>query len=645
MENESPLNYISNLTVGGQPIIERHHTNGKHYPLFKKSKSDAKSYPVQPFVEPILTSGLNKSKLPEILFITSYPPRECGIATYSKDLIEALNNKFDKSFKLSICPLESENEKHSYYEKIKYSLNTSDPNSFNKMAFLINKNEDIQMVIMQHEFGFFQKNEADFNAFVKALTKPLIIAFHTVLPYPNEALKIRVKEIANYAKSIIVMTNSSAEVLKKYYDIDENKISVISHGTHLVPHADKNELKLKYNLKGKFVLATFGLLSSGKGVEMTLNALPEIVSKHSNVHFLIIGKTHPTIKKEQGEHYREMLEQKVIKLNLQDHVQFINSFLPLPELLEYLQLTDIYLFTSRDPNQAVSGTFSYAISCGCPIISTPIPHAKEVLQNESGIIIDFDNPSQLCNAVNKLIDNETLRENISSNGLHQMASTAWENSAIAHAILFEKLGKEKIFLHYSIPEINLNHIKKMTTDFGMIQFSILNKPDLNSGYTLDDNSGALIAMCQHFKKTIDPEDIKYISNYFYFIKFCLQPEGYFLNYVNKEKAFTEQNNSTNLADSNGRAIWALGYMISISKLLPTEMKEEAIGVMDNALLNVTKIYSTRAIAFAIKGIYYRNSFSQSEKDKNLIIELTNRLVQMYRHEKNDEWHWFESYFT
>ena len=188
-----------------------------------------------------------------------------------------------------------------------------------------------------------------------------------------------------------------------------------------------------------------------------------------------------------------MLEQKVIQYSLQDHVIFINKYLPLPDLLEYLQLTDIYLFTTNDPNQAVSGTFAYAMSCACPIISTPIPHAREVLTEDTGIIIDFRNSQQLAEGVIRLLKDEPLRRSISSNTLQKIVSTAWENSAVAHAMLFEKIAGDKIKLQYNLPAINLNHIKQMTTNTGMIQFSKINQPDISSGYTLDDNARAMIA--------------------------------------------------------------------------------------------------------------------------------------------------------
>lgn len=589
-------------------------------------------------------SGIN-NQLSEILFITSYPPRECGIATYSQDLIKALNNKFGNSFKIKICPIESENEKHSYADKIKYTLNTDQPNAFIQLAKSINDNTDIRIVMIQHEFGFFENKENEFKQFLDTLIKPVVIVFHTVLPHPNELLKEKVQHISGASESIIVMTHSSANVLINDYGIPREKISVIPHGTHLVPHSDKELLKNKYNLTGKKVLSTFGLLSSGKSIETTLEALPGIIKNNPDVVFLIIGKTHPSVIKHEGEKYRNMLEAKVTALQLQQHVQFINHFLPLPELLEYLQLTDIYLFTSRDPNQAVSGTFSYAVSCGCPIISTPIPHAREVLKNDVGIIIDFENSKQLTETVNDLLNNEQLRKNMSSNGLHRMASTAWENASIAHAMLFEKIGNVQILLNYNTPAINLDHIKQMTTDFGMIQFSIINHPDIFSGYTLDDNARAMIAICMHFELTREEEDIKYILTYLNLIRHCQQPNGYFLNYINAQRNFTDQNNTTNLDDSNGRAIWALGYLISMGALLPKEFTTDAELIIQNALLNVNKIYSTRAMAFVIKGLYYRNQNNKSAGGILLIKELANRLIQMFRHEAKKDWQWFESYLT
>ena len=585
------------------------------------------------------------TKLPEILFMTTFPPRECGIATYSQDLIKSLNNKFKNSFKIKICALESDAERHQYNEPIKYILNTDQPNDFYSLSKKINANNSIQMVLLQHEFGLFKKNEANLIQFFYKVKKPIIIVFHTVLPNPDNSFKVNVQVIGQLAHSIIVMTQSAARILKNDYGIDPEKITVIAHGTHLVPHSDKELLKEEYNLSGKKVLSTFGLLSSGKSIETTLDAMPSIIKENKDVLFLIIGKTHPSVMKEEGEKYRTMLEAKIQTLELKDHVLFVNSFLPLSQLLDFLQLTDIYLFTSKDPNQAVSGTFSYAISCGCPIISTPIPHANEVLSKGAGIIIDFGNSTQLAKEVNHLLVDNQLRKNISANGLHKIAPTAWENSAIAHALLFEKTGRKNFNLEYKIPEINLDHIKKLTTDFGMIQFSLINQPDLESGYTIDDNARAMVAMCEHFELLKDKTDLNYIKIYLDFIASCLQGDGSFLNYVDEDGDFTDQNNETNLEDSNGRAIWSLGYLISLETILPSTLVEKAKVTLQQATVNVTKIHSTRAMAFIIKGLYYANSKEKSPQNTVIIKKLADRMIQMYKHESSPDWNWFESYLT
>ncbi len=577
----------------------------------------------------------------EILFITSYPPRECGIATYSEDLINALNNQYTNTFEYSICALESDSEQHIYKSPPKYKLNTSQRNAFVKTAFLINRDISIKLVIIQHEFGFFNKQAEDFKQFYEAITKPIIFVFHTVLPKPNYTTFRIVNEMICAAESVVVMTKNAADLLIQYYEIPQNKITIIPHGTHLVPALKKEDLKDHYNLNGRKILSTFGLLNAGKGIEITLDALPDIIKNHPDVLFLILGKTHPTVVKNEGEIYRKMLEEKVLALNLGEYVMFLNEYLPLPKLLDYLQLTDIYLFTSRDPYQAVSGTFAYAMSCGCPIISTPIPFAQEFISDDTGRLIDFDQPDQLAAAVNFLLSDHQLRMKLSLNCLQKMAGTSWGNSAIAHGQLFKKLIKEKQRLTFKMPAINLCHFNKMTTDIGFVQFSNGAIPDLNSGYTLDDNARALIVACQHFQQTKNPQDLERINVYFKFIRHCFQPNGTFLNYVNDDNEFTKQNTIENIEDSTGRAIWALGYMLSLKSYLPQRIYSLAENIIQDAMSNLLLINSSRAMAFIIKGLHFQN------KSENLFYMkvFADRLLQMYRHERDGDWHWYESYLT
>lgn len=580
----------------------------------------------------------------EVLFLTSYPPRVCGIATYCQDLIKALANKFNESFSLRVCALETGDTTYQYPEEVRYRLNSSSAAEYKKMTAIINRDEQINIVLIQHEFGLFNKQEQAFLQFLQEIKKPVILAFHTVLPQPDKQLKAKVQHMVEHCTAVVVMTHNSEQVLIEEYDVPEQKITVIAHGTHLVPHVSKDILKEKYGLKGRKVLTTFGLLSSGKSIETTLEALPAIIEECPEVIFLVIGKTHPEVVKAEGETYRERLKALVMERELGRHVQFINSFLALPELLEYLQLTDIYLFTSSDPNQAVSGTFAYAMSCACPIISTPIPHAKEALSEDTGIIIDFDNPRQLAAGAVRLLNDDSLRHTLSFQTLQQTVSTAWENSAVAHAMLLDDLTAGDVPLQYTLPPVSLDHLQRMTTPTGIIQFSKVNQPDIESGYTLDDNARALVATAMYVKLTGDRERIDEIHRYLRFITHCQQSGGRFQNYVDKNNRFTGQNEETNLDDSNGRAIWALGYIQFLKEYLPEEITSEARRTFEKALQAMATVHSPRAMAFTIKGLYFFQSATPFKNPK-LLNTLAHRLAQMYNHESNGPWKWFEGYLT
>ena len=616
----------------------------------KTRKTTGKKF--QPYLEIIENiasnnNTLEQETLPEILVVTTFPPRQCGIATYSQDLIKALNDHYVDSFSIKICAIENNKEQHTYTDPaVKYILNTSEPQSYKDLSKEINENENIKIVLVQHEFGLVHETVQEFNSFLDDVQKPVSVVFHTVLPNPDEVFKANVQHILNAADSLIVMTNNAADILVRDYIVDREKIAVIAHGTHLVSHGHDAELKKQYGFEGRRVLSTFGLLSSGKSIETTLDALPAIVAKNPDVLFLIIGKTHPTVVINEGEVYREFLTKKIEDLGLQNHVQFINKYVALDELLEYLQLTDIYVFSSKDPNQAVSGTFSYALSCGCPIVSTPIPHAVEVLAGDTGFTFDFGNSEQLAERINTLFADPALMEKMVLNGLHKIVHTAWENSAVSHAKVLQKAaGAGDIKLEYRNPKIKLDHIKNMTTDFGMVQFARLNVPDLGSGYTVDDNARAMITMCMHYKKYREADSLKYIKIYLDYIGYCQQEDGTFLNYTDVNKQFTDQNTNENLEDSCGRAMWALGYLTSLTGVLPASYIEKAEAIFQKTLPLTKNMFSTRAMAFVIKGLYYYN---RHVKDADTLIFMkmfADRIVQMYRHEADENWQWFEGYLT
>lgn len=584
-------------------------------------------------------------ELPEILFITSYPPRECGIATYTQDLRNAILEKFGHSFSLKVCALEAKESEFKYPDEVKYVLKTHEEVDYTSLLHQINTDKNIKMIFLQHEFGLFG---GDYGAhilkFMTHLKRPIVTTFHTVLPNPNNKLKKIVRKIVDNSDSVIVMTNTSAAILKRDYGIAERKIVVISHGTHLVAATDKNN-KSRVNLSDRIVLSTFGLLNEGKSIETALDALPEIIKRFPNVIYLIIGKTHPEVMKREGEHYRNSLYDKIYKLKLQDNVRFINRYLSLSELMEYLQRTDIYLFTSKDPNQAVSGTLAYAMACGCPIISTPIPHAKELLDG-AGLSFDFQNSKQLAEATIKLLFNPELLEGMRLNALHKINPTAWQNAAIAHVELTKtSLDKKREVLKYELPKISLDHINRLTTNYGMIQFSKISNPDFKSGYTLDDNARALVALAKHFELTGDIQDLELITTYLNVILFCQQKNGSFLNYVDIGGNFMAKNSNENLEDSNGRAIWALGEFCAYQNLFNASLIEKAQFALEKALKSIAKFKSPRAIAFSIKGLYFYNIKQKKTRIKNLIIHLADDLISKHRGISDKTWNWYEDYLT
>lgn len=585
--------------------------------------------------------------LPEILFITSYPNRECGIATYSQDLIHAIKNKFGHTYAIKVCALEDKDKEYHYPEEVKYVLQASDLMRYYAMAQKINDDKRIRLVLVQHEFGLFGGENGDYYLkLLSLINKPVITNFHTVLPNPDEKRRNDIKSIADLSAAVIVMTETSAAILKNDYGIPPDKIEIIHHGTHLVKASTVNAKSEKYYFGDRFVFSTFGLLNSGKCIETALDALPTIINKFPNVLYLIIGKTHPTVKAQQGEVYRSFLEDKVIQLGLQGHVKFIDKYLDLDELLAYLQRTNIYLFTSKDPFQAVSGTFSYAMASGCPIISTPIPHAKEMLQNGSGIIVDFQDPAQLAQAVIRLLYDPILLEQMKLNGLHKIAPTAWENSAIAHVELIKRhIKNKKQKLHYELPDISLEHIRRLTTDTGMIQFCNIATPDPGSGFTLDDNARALIAVAKHYQVTGDENDLRLIDIYLDFILFCQQEDGSFMNYVDHEGNYYDKNKDENLEDSNGRALWALGEFCSYDCLFSYYNLSRAEAAFEKALPNIPNFTSPRAMAFAIKGLYHYNIKNNHITIQNLITELGDNLVSKFRGVSDANWGWFEDYMT
>lgn len=581
----------------------------------------------------------------EILVITSFPPRKCGIATYSQDLIQSIEDKYTEDFSIRVCALLKKDDQLEYPHQVKYFLKTWVKEDYSRLAQAINLDRDINVIFVQHEFGLYGGELGNYLIdLLEKLKVPVITTFHTVLSDPSEERIGIVQQVAKHSTSLILMTKRSANILISDYQIEEDKLTVIPHGTHLIK-PQKPIKRQDVPFPDKTILSTFGLISEGKSIETALEALPRIVEQFPNVLYLVIGKTHPEVLERDGETYRNFLADKVKALKVEKHVLFINKYLSLKILLKYLQRTDIYLFTSKDPQQAVSGTLAYAMSAGCPVVSTPIPHSLELMEG-AGIHFDFKNSEQLANAVITMLSDLRLMEAMWMNGLHNIRPTAWQNAAISHIeIVRNLLSPENFKPGYKYPIVSLDHMKRMTTDFGMIQFAKVSEPDSTSGYTLDDNARALIAMTKNFEQTGDFEDLHLINIYLEFILFCQQEDGSFLNYVTIDRQFFEKNREENLEDANGRAIWALGEFLSSQHIISLHLQAEVENAFQESLSIIVNLQSPRAIAFCIKGLYCYYQYKREEETLKIITQLADNLVSKYRGVSNKNWQWYEPYLT
>lgn len=580
------------------------------------------------------------------LFISTYPSRECGLATFTKDLIESIKDKFHLSCEIDVCAIDHSEALTVYSHPVKYILHADQQIEYTSFAKQLNTERKYDCIFLQHEFGLFR---GDYGShildFMKHIEIPVITTFHTVLPQPSLERKNVVQGLIYHSSGIICMTKDSAKILTDSYACPESKITIIPHGTHLLSLKSADKLKHKFGFPNRKTVATFGLLSSGKSIETALHAISKIKESHPEILYLIIGKTHPEIIKNEGEKYREKLEAITIELDIVDQVLFVNEFVERKKLQEYLQATDIYLFTSNDPHQAVSGTFSYAMACGCPIISTRIPQAEDML-GSAGILVDFNAPEQMSKALDSLLKDEEQLKEMKRNALQQIRPSAWQNVAIQHMDLIKKHSEKELkSIKFSIPSYNISHFFNTTNEIGIVQFSQAETPQLSSGYTVDDNARALISLVEYYEITNDLRVLTLIETHFNFIVNMQQNNGAFLNYKNHAGEITEQNFQEDLHDANGRAIWALGFLFSKNTLFHGLYFERIKQTITNAEGKISSLKSPRSISFSIKGLVHYNTVLKSNEIDQLIIELADRLISLFEQNKQENHPWFESNIT
>ena len=582
-----------------------------------------------------------------IICLSTFPPRQCGIATFTADLTNAIYQMFGPSVKSKIVAMNLTELSHfPYPDKVILQISQPREEDYVNTANKLNQLKEVKLVSIQHEFGIFGgKYGSHLLPFMKKLQKPIVTTFHAVLPAPDEKMRNIVQSIMKYSKGIIVMTHSSKEILKNDYGLDPDRIQVIPHGIHHVPYRISERAKSALGFSGKLILSTFGFLSPGKGVEYVIEALPKAVEKFPNVRFLIAGVTHPVVLEQEGETYRNFLTKKVHQLGLSNYVSFYNTYFDINKLLQFLEATDVYLSTSLNPNQAVSGTLSYALGSGRPVISTAFAQAKQDITSEVGILVDFKNPQAFTDAIIKLLSNDQLRLQMGKNAYFRTRHMTWANVAHSYLKYFSQFAPELTLEQKKLPPIKLEHLAKLTDDFGIIQFAKLTEPDLSSGYTLDDNARALIAAALHYKKFRTHSALKLASIYLNFLYRTAKPDGYFDNYVNSNRAIDKQRSiQENSEDPSARALYALA-LVSTTKQIPKRIRHRAHSLFEQSFQKNIAFSSPRAIAFYIKALNCLLSKWKEPKVLAVLRSCCEQLMALYEKSHSPDWEWFEPYLT
>ncbi len=592
----------------------------------------------------------------KIAFIGNYLPRRCGIATFTTDICEAFA-ALNPSVQVFAIPVTDIEEGYDYPERVRFEIKEQDIDSYKAAADFLNLN-NIDVVCLQHEFGIFGGDGGSYIlALLRQLNMPIITTLHTVLKNPSARQRRVMDELLGLSDCVVVMTKKAVDILEAVNKIPASKIRLVPHGIPDVSFIDPNFYKDQYGVEGKTVLLTFGLLSPRKGIEVVLRALPEVIKEHPNVVYIVVGATHPNLLKHEGETYRLFLQRLCDELDISRNVIFHNRFVSSEELKELLVLADIYITPYFEEAQVVSGTLAYSFGVGNAVISTPYWHAAELLSDGRGVLVPFNDPEAIGQAITRLIVHENERNTMRKNAYLLGREMIWSNAASKYASIFEEaktkrpaVAQKKITMHPLehqfpiLPDIKLDHLERMTDSIGIFQHATFNVPNFSEGYCTDDNTRALIlTVLLENLGTISHLKINDLaSRYLGFVRYAWDASiGRFRNFLTFQRNWKEEVPSE---DCHGRAIWAIGTCIGRSK--NEGFTQMSVELFEKALAPSVSFTSPRAWAFTLLGIHeYLQRFHGDRFARNCLQTLATRLYDLYKANSSAEWPWFEESLT
>lgn len=383
-----------------------------------------------------------------ILNVGTYSPQRCGIASFSEDMRD---NLMRLGQRVSIAAVSNPHCTYQYPDEVSYIIRQTQRCDYANAANTVNRDYGIDLVIVQHEYGIYGGTDGDYLLdFTSHLKKPFVLVTHTMLPNPTDNQRTVLRNLCRQAAAVVCMTKSSAKLASQVYKAAHEKVHVIHHGVPAFRETDRCLLKQEYGFEGRDLITTFGLIGPGKGIEIGIKALEKLVDRHKNLMYLIVGRTHPLVVKQEGERYREMLIELVQDLGLKENVCFINRFLEPEELGNYLQMTDIYLSPYPQADQAISGTLAYALGCGRAIVSTPYSYAQEmVAQGQKGLVALDAEPESLAGLLDRILSEPDLKRILEKRAAKLGEKIKWPYVAQQYAILAESVLKSEMTDYYT----------------------------------------------------------------------------------------------------------------------------------------------------------------------------------------------------
>jgi glycosyltransferase involved in cell wall biosynthesis len=605
----------------------------------------------------IISDGYDRH-INKVAVIGNYLPRQCGLATFTTDLVEAIAAVAPDTSCFAIA-MNDTPQGYRYPSKVRFEINQNVLADYELAADFLNMNQ-INAICLQHEYGIFG-GPAGVNIIrlIKKLRMPVVVTLHTVLTTPSPEQKKVISDLSDISKKLVIMSPRAQDILAKVYKIPESKVAYIHHGIPDIPFVDPSFHKDRFGVEGRKVILTFGLLSPNKGIEYMIKALPKVIRKHPEVVYIILGATHPHVKLKHGEEYRVELQRLVKRLGVGKNVTFHNRFVEMDDLCEFLGCADIYLTPYLDEEQIASGTLAYAMGSGKAIISTPYWYAQDMIGKDRGRIIPFKDHNALANEVIDLLDNDTKRHAMRKRAYMFSREAIWANVANSYLKLFQEIRENHIrhpLLSIraettqkdavdDLPEISLSHLRRLTDDTGILQHATFNVPNRLHGYCVDDNARALIAIMMSqelmpYDKSLYDLCIRYLS----FIQDAYNEEnGRFRNFMSFSRQWLEEKGSD---DSHGRTLWGLGIAVALGK--DEGQIAPAMTVFKKALKIVETFPATaaRSWAFSLVGIhaYLRRLSGDTDARKTRAI-LAEKLYGLFKENASDDWPWLEDTVT